>query len=308
MAIYRRALIGASFLSLTCLAPSASAQIRADPNAAKTADFGVLFAQDVPPGGPAPRGADGHPDLTGFWKGIKEPGKPVGNLGRDEPGHLLPLTPEGLKVQTYLRTKTIDPEALCILGGIPRHNASALPFEILHTPKRLAFLYLYTTHRVIPIDGRAKEADPDPGYFGNPVGSWDGDTFVIETTGLKDSADGKVWGDENADPVSAQTHVVERWTRPDFDHIHLEMTVSDPKYYTHDLHYARTWVLARDRSEGLAEYACSENNIDAAHLGPGPGAINPDGTRGYSDPVLPKDPPGPEAYELKDPAPHAPRR
>lgn len=28
--------------------------------------------------GPAPRALDGRPDLTGFWKPIREPGKPGG--------------------------------------------------------------------------------------------------------------------------------------------------------------------------------------------------------------------------------------
>jgi hypothetical protein len=67
-------------------------------------------------------------------------------------------------------TKTIDPEALCILGGIPRHDASGLPFEI-QTAHRIAFLYLYSTHRFIPTDGRQREEDLEPRFFGNPVGT-----------------------------------------------------------------------------------------------------------------------------------------
>lgn len=271
------------------------------PGSPQTPDLGHIVGQAPKgPSAPTPRSADGHPDLGGFWKTLPEPGKPVGNLGRDEPNYQLPFTPAGREALEFLHTKTIDPEALCILGGIPRHNGSALPFEVLQTRNRVAFLYLYTTHRVIPLDGRAHDADPDPAYFGNPIGSWDGDTLVIDTIGLKDSRDGKVWGDENANPVSDQTHVIERWTRPDFDHLHLEMTVIDPKYYTRPIHYARTWVHAQNRTEGLREYACSENNIDAAHLGPGPGPIKPDGTRGYAVPALPKDPPGPDAYDLSD--------
>lgn len=306
---------GAAFPRMAVLAmalaaaPVAHAQISAAPGSVPASNPEGIFGQEVKgPSDPTPRQADGHPDLTGFWKGIREAGKPIGNLGRDEPGYVLPFTEAGKAALTYLRTRTIDPEALCILGGIPRHNASALPFEILHTPRRLAFLYLYTTHRFVPIDGRRHDDDPEPAYFGNPVGSWDGDTLVIDSIGFKDSAGGKVWGDENADPVSDQAHVIERWTRPDFDHIHLEMTVIDPKYYTRPIHFARTWVRAPNRTEGLTEYACTENNIDAAHLGPGPGEIGADGNRGYAKPVLPKDPPGPDAYAL-DPRPVAsPRR
>ncbi len=260
-------------------------------------DGGLRGEEPTGPPRPTPRGPDGHPDFTGYWKGVRDKGKPGGNIGKDLPGFKLPLTPAGQAALKYNLTKTIDPEALCILGGIPRHDASGLPFEILHTPKRLAFLYLYTTHRFIPLDGRPRDEDPEPRYFGNPIGSWDGDTLVIDTVGFKDSKDGKLWIDENANPQSDATKVTEKWTRPDRDHLKLTMTVNDPKYYTRPFDFARTWVLGQP-GEGLKEYACSENNLDAAHLGPGPGVIRADGTRGYAEGVeLPANPPGPEAYK-----------
>jgi len=249
------------------------------------------------PVGPTPRLADGHPDLSGFWKPIKEKGKPGGNMGKDEPGFKLPFTPAGEAAHQYNLTKVVDPEALCILGGIPRHDASGLPFEILATPTRTAFLYLYSTHRLIPVDGRAVDPDPDPRFFGNPVGSWDGDAFVIRTNGLRDSAEGKIWLDENGDPTSDQTTVVERWTRPDSSTLHLEMLINDPKYYTRPLHFSRSWKRGLP-GEGLTEYACNETSTGQADIGPGPGYIGPEGNRGYDPSAkLPAVPPGPEAYE-----------
>ncbi|MGH6644444.1 MAG: hypothetical protein ACRED3_17285, partial [Bradyrhizobium sp.] len=169
-------------------------------------DEGVSIRGVVPqpPFHPTPRGLDGKPDLSGFWKPIRQAGKPGGNLGKDEPNFRLPFNEAGLKALDYNLNHTIDPEALCILGGIPRHNASGLPFEILHTPKRLATLYLYNTHRWVWLDGRKQDADPEPRYFGNAVGAWDGDTLVIDSVGFKDSADGKIWADENANPISAE--------------------------------------------------------------------------------------------------------
>src|ERR1700722_4534905 len=119
---------------------------------------GLLGTEPPGPAQPAPRDAAGHPDLTGYWKPLREPGKPGGNLGKDLPGFQLPFTAAGRAAQEYNRTKTIDPEALCILGGIPRHDASGLPFEVLQTPGRIAFLYLYSTHRYSPVDGRMREA------------------------------------------------------------------------------------------------------------------------------------------------------
>ncbi len=247
-----------------------------------------------------PRGLDGKPDLTGYWRPLREAGKPTGNLGKDEPRFILPFTALGRRAVLYSQNHTVDPEAQCILGGIPRHNGSGLPFEILHTPQRLATLYFYNTHRWVSIDDDRKHPEnPEPRYFGHAIGHWDGDTLVIETVGLRDSSRDRIWLDENGNPTSEQTRVTERWSRPDFHHITLAMTVTDPKYYTRPFTFTRTWVHG-DPGQGLAEYACNENNIDAAHIGPGAGAIGPDGTRGYGyqDLELPAKPPGPEAYGL----------
>jgi hypothetical protein len=238
---------------------------------------------------PTPRTADGHPDLSGFWRGTKET-RPGGNIGKDLPGYKLPLTPAGQAALQHNLTVTPDPEAQCIIGGIPRHNASGLPFEVLQGAKKIAFLYFYSYYRLIPIDASRKHsADPDPSFFGEELGHWDGDALVIDSIGFKDE---KVWIDENANPHSDALHVVERWTRPDADHIHVETVIEDPKFYTRPFTYARTWVLGRP-DEQLDEYSCSENNVDLTHLGPGPGEILPDGTRGYKDPA-PLPPPLPK--------------
>jgi hypothetical protein len=75
--------------------------------------------------------------------------------------------------------------------------------------------------------------------------------------------------DENANPHSDALHVVERWTRPDADDIHVETPIDDPKFYTKPFTYQRTW-LAGAPDQVLGEYSCSENNVDRDHLGPGP--------------------------------------
>lgn len=240
--------------------------------------------------GPTPRLADGHPDLSGYWKGTRDT-VPVGNMAKDLPGLKLPFTPAGEAALKHNLTATIDPESLCIIGGIPRHNASGLPFEVLQTPKKVAFLYFYSYYRLIPVGASVKHSeDPDPSFFGEEIGHWEGDTLVIDSTGFKDE---KVWIDENANPHSDALHVVERWTRPDANHIHVDTLIQDPKFYTKPFTYSRTWV-AGPANEDLHEYSCSENNVDKDHLGFGPGPIRKDGTRGYEDPA-PLPPPLPRA-------------
>jgi hypothetical protein len=157
-----------------------------------------------------------------------------------------------------------------------------MAFEILQTAKRAAFLYGDGSYRLIPIDSKQKHSeDPDPSFFGEEIAHWDGDTLVIDSVAFKDE---KVWIDEYANPMSDALHVVERWSRPDADHVHVETLIDDPKFYTKTFTYSRTWI-AGDPADRVQEFSCSENNVDEKHLGLGPGPVRQDGTIGYEDPA-----------------------
>ena len=242
-----------------------------------------LFAQmsvpDFKSNKPVPRMANGHPDLSGYWKGTSET-KPGGNIAKDLPGLKLPLTPAGEAAWKHNVTATVDPEA-CALSGASRGITPAdCRSRFCRGRNKLAFLYLYSYYRLIPIDAKRKHTeDPDPSFFGEKLGHWEGDTLVIDSIGFKDT---QVWADENGSPHSDALHVVERWTRPDRDHIHVETLIEDPKFYTRPFTYSRTWVAGKPDEE-VHEYACSENNVDRDHLGFGPGPIRKDGTRGYAE-------------------------
>ncbi len=306
----RTSILAATLTASAVLIAASTATLRAEPRSASLQKAGavsngsvssrgaddseeenLLFGSEPAASAPTPRTADGRPDLSGYWKGTRAT-RPVGNIGKDLPGFKLPLTATGQAALQHNLTKTVDPEALCIIGGIPRHSASALPFQIVQNRDHVVFLYMYTYFRVVPVDERPHTSDPDPSFFGDKTGKWEGDTLVIDSVGFKDK---RMWIDENANPQSDAMHAVERWTRPDAGHLRLELTVDDPKFYTHPFHYSRTWVAGRTNEE-LKEYVCAENNIDRAHIGPGPGPIRPDGTRGYDVPKLPDVPPSPEAY------------
>ena len=140
----------AFFLCLLCSVPASFAQ-----------ELTAVDNKSAKPK-PAPRMADGHPDLSGYWKGTRDT-IPGGNIGKDLPGLKLPLTPAGEAALQHNLTATIDPESLFIIGGIPRHNASGLPFEVLQGAKKVAFLYFYSYFRLIPVDAKRKHSeDPDP--------------------------------------------------------------------------------------------------------------------------------------------------
>lgn len=229
---------------------------------------------------PTPRGTDGKPLLTGFWKLLHEDGKPDGNLGKDEPGFALPYTDKG-RAALAANQKVVDPEARCIILGLPRLTTSVLPFEVLQTADTIGFFYQLGWRRLAPLDGRRIDDDPEPHYFGNSSARWDGDVLVIESAGFADSAEGRVWLDDNANPISAQARIVERWSRPDFQHLNLELTYTDPTYYSRPIKYRRSWVSGAP-GERLREFSCEWNTWWVTHkLEPGPGPIGPNGNRGY---------------------------
>ena len=217
----------------------------------------------APPARPAPRAVDGKPDLSGFWRGPL-----LRNMDKNVPGGFKSIfTPAGAAAYERNRTKTINPEGLCLFAGIPRASISGVPFQIVQASTRVAFLYeLMWTFRSIPVDGRTLPAAPEPSFFGTSVGRWDRDVFVIESRGFKEE---QSWLDDDAHPHSDGMTVVERWWRPDADHLAHEITVTDPKYYTRPFTFDRVFEHMPAGQE-LIEFACNENNRDLPRLGFGP--------------------------------------
>ena len=212
---------------------------------------------------PAPRTVDGKPDLSGFWRGPL-----LRNMDKNVPGGFKSIfTPAGAAAYERNRTTTINPEGLCLFAGIPRASISGVPFQIVQASTRVAFLYeLMWTFRSIPVDGRTLPAAPEPSFFGTSVGRWDRDVFLIESRGFKEE---QSWLDDDAHPHSDGMTVVERWWRPDADHLAHEITVTDPKYYTRPFTFDRVFEHMPAGQE-LIEFACNENNRDLPRLGFGP--------------------------------------
>src|SRR5436853_3135909 len=116
-------------------------------------------------------------------------------------------------------------------AGVARIDYSGGAFKVLHTSGVTAFLYetlVGMIFRQVFTDGRRLPESGEPAWLGYSVGSWSGDTFVVETNGLKDGG----WLDtKKARPHSDALHVTERFRRTDFGHMDLSITIDDPKAY-----------------------------------------------------------------------------
>jgi hypothetical protein len=209
------------------------------------------------PKGPAPRAADGKPDLSGVWS-------PERTFIYDissslTPGETLPLQPWAEKLAKERMSKD-DPEANCLPTGVPRQ--APYPWRIVQIPTHIFFLFEGNIHsyRQIFMDGRKHPSDPDPTWYGHSVGKWDGDALVIDSVGFND----KFWFDFAGHPHTEQLHVTERFRRPDMGHLEFDATIDDPGAYTKPftMHGKSTLETNTD----LMEYICNENNQDVSHI------------------------------------------
>jgi hypothetical protein len=103
--------------------------------------------------------------------------------------------------------------------------------------------------RVIPFDGRPPVGNAIRGYRGDSRGRWEGDTFVVVTTGYRAET---AWRGS-----SENLKVTERFTMTDPKTIRYQFTIEDPSTWT------RPWSgeYPMTRIDGpLFEYACHEGN------------------------------------------------
>ena len=207
-----------------------------------------------PPGpkGPVPRMPDGKPDFSGIWNGQR----PVPN---QEPPAMLPWAEKLTKERTE-NYSAEDPEARCLPGGVPR--AAPYHYQLVQTPKLLLMLFEGNIHsfRQIFLDRREHPQKLDPLWYGDSIGSWDGDTLAVDTVGFND----KFWFDMAGHPHTTQLHVVERYHRRDYGNLDIGITIEDPGTYT------KPWVIQRvstlETEIEMSEYVCNENNSDVLHL------------------------------------------
>jgi len=228
--------------------------------------LGLFRNQPAPPTSPAPKLADGTPDLSGVWLGGGGSDADIANPRSLKEGSKVIMLPWAEALVKTRQSKE-DPEANCLPAGIPR--GSPYPWRMVQTPTHYFLLFEGNIHSYRQIFMNAKHpADPDPTWFGHSVGHWEGNTLIVDTVGFND----KFWFDYVGHPHTEKLHTIERYTRTDEGHLAIEVTIDDPGAYTQPFTtVGRAQLMVNSE---LLEYICQENNQDLEKLdGParGPG-------------------------------------
>ena len=204
-----------------------------------------------------------RPDISGTWV---HPGGPGGATTRPAEG--IPLTPWAIeKMKSEKPTfsndfrETTDPAVLYAdPNGYPRIQMHPMKFKLVQTDDYVYHLWEYNQNwRQIAINKEHSPDDP-PTWYGNAVGKWDGDTLVVESIGFKDG----LWLDISGTPLTDAAKVTERFRRPTFGKLEIEVTVDDPKAYTKPWSITVNQTIALDTD--MLEFVCQENEKDVPHL------------------------------------------
>ena len=209
---------------------------------------------------PAPKTSDGKPDLSGIWRAAD--GRLLGNLAANEPGGA-PFQPWAAALYKERQDNLAKdrPSGRCLPHGVPdAMMVRSGPFKIAQTPGVVFILYEEFNHyRQVFTDGRGLPKVTNPAWFGYSVGKWEGDMFVADTIGFND----KSWLDDPGHPHTEALRVTEKFTRRDFGHLEIQITIDDPKAYTRPWTVNARFDLVPDSE--LIENIC-ENERDTPHL------------------------------------------
>jgi hypothetical protein len=212
---------------------------------------------------PAPKTPAGRVDLSGIYMPTY---KYFQNLAADLGLDNVPMTPEARKIHAARATGLLgyeEPDAHCLPQGVPKINMAPVPFRIVQTEKLVVLVYeAFNLWRQVFLDQREWAADLNPSWMGYSKGRWEGDELVVETRGLN----GKQWLDHGGLPASDKLTVTERFRRPRFGQLEIQITIDDPTYYTKP--WTANTVLRLVPDTELFEFICNENEKSTKHMGP----------------------------------------
>jgi hypothetical protein len=237
---------------------------------------------------PAPRTAAGMIDFTGIWeimpgaigggaqsREAEQPALPA--QAQDEPAFAtffdIGANIEGgapyqdwaraLRDQRVADGMKDNPDAHCLPMGHMQFHLHPQPREIIQTKDVLLVLYEGNAGiRQIYLDGRTTpDNDPLPWWYGYSWGRWEGDELVVTTTHMKDT-----WLDVNGSPFTENGTIIERWRRPSYGLMQIDVTIDDPTAYTEPFTVRVEHQIMLDTN--LIEFVCIENEQSTQHFDP----------------------------------------
>jgi hypothetical protein len=220
-----------------------------------------------------PRTADGKPDFSGIYQWPTYlPGDERGhsNATTFDRKYFAPLKPGG---EAFLEPRTGDPHHdeprdFCMPAGFPGGILSGNAMQFFQTKNYLVMVHEFQRMtRIIPLDGRPHRKGLEPMFDGDPVGHWEGDTLVVDTT----NQNTKTWFDTSGNFKTEALHVTEKFIPQDANTIVYEATITDPTIYTQP--WTARWNIGRNRQDKMSdghpyeqmEFGCIEGNIDLQH-------------------------------------------
>jgi hypothetical protein len=205
----------------------------------------------------APKNWYGQPDLEGIWE-VANP-----KIGADIEAAKIIVDPKNgklpyLKEAAAKRTAnkknaaTEDLVNKCFMPGVPRLMYMGYPFQIFQTKDQVVVTSEYV-HNVRNIWMTRKEhLDGLEFWNGDSLGSWDGDTLVVNVADLND----QTWFDKAGNHHSAEMKVTERFTRTGPEAMTYEATITDPKTFSSPFTIRVPFKLNTKPNARIMEYEC----------------------------------------------------
>ncbi len=235
---------------------------------------------------PTPRTAEGRPDFSGLWElyNRSAPGRQAANAGIAS--EVSAATPPlatffdlganmegGLPYQDWardLRDQRVadgmkdNPDAHCLPMGHTQFHMHPQPRKILQLPDLIVIIWEANYGlRQIFMDGRPlPDNDPQPWWYGYSIGRWEGDTLVVETSNLRDGG----WLDVNGSPLTDQARIIERFNRPHYGRMTVDITIDDPAAYTRPFTVRAEHGIMLNGE--LIEFICNENEQSTQYFDP----------------------------------------
>jgi hypothetical protein len=209
----------------------------------------------------------------------KNPTYRVADLTSEAARNLMPWAVDALKKQNALVLANRNGEtrqARCWETGVPDFHEDPHSLYFIQTPKEVVMIDAGRVRHVFMNVPHSR--NPEPSWYGESVGRYDGDTLVVDTIGLND----KTFVDGFRTPHTAQLHVIERFRVINGGKaLDVSFTVDDRGTFY------QPWGARRPRyrssnittlSGRMEEDTCPAGNEDRFNQGfdPVPSALTPD--------------------------------